>query len=205
MFVPWTYFNGLSSHKSPVAQWESIRTSNRKVLGSTPDRNTRIFFQVCLCHFLNNTLFSKINTLFLFELLKIVVWKRTKRPTRTFGKANNNSKRSFTSENFLSASLKFSSLSIWTDQSVLEYTKSLLKGPKTILENRRRLKSISLKYSRWMSMNKVSMCLNIKNVKEIAWFIDVLHILITQSLHHNGLCSPNFSFGNPPHPLTKAL
>ena len=31
----------------------SIRTSNRKVLGSTPDRSTRIsFFRVCLCHFL---------------------------------------------------------------------------------------------------------------------------------------------------------
>ena len=30
---------------------------NRKVLGSTPDRSTRIFFRVCLCHLLNNTSF----------------------------------------------------------------------------------------------------------------------------------------------------
>ena len=36
MFVP--------SHESHVAQWKSIRTRNRKVLGSTPDRSTRIFF-----------------------------------------------------------------------------------------------------------------------------------------------------------------
>ena len=44
MFVPcmnlavWTY----SSHESPVAQWYSIRTGNRKVFGSTPDRSARI-------------------------------------------------------------------------------------------------------------------------------------------------------------------
>ena len=27
---------------------------------SAPDRSTRIFFQVCLCHLLNNTSFSEI-------------------------------------------------------------------------------------------------------------------------------------------------
>ena len=36
MFVTWTWFNGLSSHESPVAQWQSIWTSNQKVIGSTP-------------------------------------------------------------------------------------------------------------------------------------------------------------------------
>ena len=35
---------------------------NRKDLGSTPDRSTRIsFFQVCLCHSLNNTSLSLIS------------------------------------------------------------------------------------------------------------------------------------------------
>ena len=36
------------------------KTSNRMVLGSTPDRSTRIFFRVCLCHLLNNTASSLI-------------------------------------------------------------------------------------------------------------------------------------------------
>lgn len=49
-----------------------------------------------------------------------------------------------------------------------------------------------------MPTNTVSICLNIKQVKGIAWFIDILHILITQSLNHNGVCSPNFSSGNRP-------
>ena len=31
-----TQFNGLSSHKSPVAQWSSIQTSDQKVIGLTP-------------------------------------------------------------------------------------------------------------------------------------------------------------------------
>ena len=45
-------FNGLSSHESPVAQWQSVRTSNRKVVGSTPVGRTRnFFFRVCLCHY----------------------------------------------------------------------------------------------------------------------------------------------------------
>ena len=36
-----------------------FRTSNRKVLSSTPDRSTRIsFFRVCQCHLLNNISFS---------------------------------------------------------------------------------------------------------------------------------------------------
>ena len=35
--------NGLSSHESPVAQWQSIWTSNQKVIGSTPVGRTRIF------------------------------------------------------------------------------------------------------------------------------------------------------------------
>ena len=49
-------YYSLSSHESPVTQWQSIRTSNRKVLSSTPDRSTRIsFFQVYLCPSLNNT------------------------------------------------------------------------------------------------------------------------------------------------------
>ena len=47
-------FNGFSSHESPVAQWQSIQTSNWKVLGSTHDRSTQIFFRVCLCHLLNH-------------------------------------------------------------------------------------------------------------------------------------------------------
>ena len=38
----------LSSHGSPVAQWLSVQTSNRKVLGSTPDGSTRIPFPVAL-------------------------------------------------------------------------------------------------------------------------------------------------------------
>ena len=33
-----------SSDESPTAQTKSIRTSNRKVIGSTPDRSTRTFF-----------------------------------------------------------------------------------------------------------------------------------------------------------------
>ena len=41
----------LGPTRSTVPLWWSIRTSNQKVLGSTPDRSTRIFyFRVCLCH-----------------------------------------------------------------------------------------------------------------------------------------------------------
>ena len=56
--------DGLSSCESPVPQWLSIRTSNRKILGSTPDRSTQIsFFRVCLCHSLNNVSVLFPNTL----------------------------------------------------------------------------------------------------------------------------------------------
>ena len=47
---------------------KSIQTSNQKVLGSTPDRSTRIFFRVCLCHLLINTSFSH-NFLFIKKKL----------------------------------------------------------------------------------------------------------------------------------------
>ena len=36
-------FNGLSSHKSPVAQWQSILISNQKFIGSTPVGRTQTF------------------------------------------------------------------------------------------------------------------------------------------------------------------
>ena len=40
---------------APTSQWLSIRTSNRKVLGSIPIGRTRIFFfRVSLCHSLKN-------------------------------------------------------------------------------------------------------------------------------------------------------
>ena len=52
----------LSSHGSPVSQWLSVQTSNRKVLGSTPDGNTRISFS---CGTLNNASFSFIHQAYL--------------------------------------------------------------------------------------------------------------------------------------------
>ena len=44
IILPSIFCNGLSPHESPVAQRSSIRTGNRKVLGSTPDRSTWNFF-----------------------------------------------------------------------------------------------------------------------------------------------------------------
>ena len=48
-------FLGAPGHKTVKALTLFCGEKNRsirKVLGSTPDRSTRIFFRVCLCHFL---------------------------------------------------------------------------------------------------------------------------------------------------------
>ena len=35
-----------------ASNWKNFKSSNRKVIGSTPDRSTRnFFFRVCLCHY----------------------------------------------------------------------------------------------------------------------------------------------------------
>ena len=49
----WVHTFMLSSHETPAARCWCIRTSNRKVIGSTPDRSTRnFFFPVCLRQYL---------------------------------------------------------------------------------------------------------------------------------------------------------
>ena len=49
---------------------------NLKVLGSTPDRSTRIFFRACLCHLLNNT---SISSNVLFPVISLYgVWPNEK-------------------------------------------------------------------------------------------------------------------------------
>ena len=54
IFCVFLKFNGLSSHESSIAQWQSIWTCNRKFIGPTPVGRTRkFFFRVCL-HLLKN-------------------------------------------------------------------------------------------------------------------------------------------------------
>lgn len=52
-FIPIDLANWHCCHKSPVAQWWRVWSSNPKVIGS--DRI--FFFWVCMCHSLNNIIF----------------------------------------------------------------------------------------------------------------------------------------------------